>query len=299
MKLFAMIAAVKAYDSYSTSDYSTISYAETTLMHSTEPSPTLIPEFTDCGGRITDDGYLLSPNYPSSYPNRSRCTWKINLDAAGFYIIPEEFSVETLWNPNRKNVCGFDFLKVVENDVEHNFCGYNDGGDNDSHRDEDGKWTADLPNASKEGFPSEMFIRGGRATLSFSSDFIVQRAGFKLRIVKLDRLDVIEHYAEQVADSVADTSFGGRYAARMSKMLERARDSYTGESCAEENGFVDEAADVTVFDEDDMCKLNGQVNAALNSWARNYACDGRGKVYRQLIRQSRKVRNFFNSRNDC
>ena len=85
----------------------------------------------------------------------------------------------------------------------------------------------------------------------------------------------------------------------MSKLLERARASYSGESCSEENGFVDEAADVTVFDEDDMCKLNGQVNAALNSWARNYACDGRGKVYRQLIRQSRKVRNFFNSRNEC
>jgi len=85
----------------------------------------------------------------------------------------------------------------------------------------------------------------------------------------------------------------------MNKILEKAAASDEGEACNEQNGFAEEAADVTVFDEDDMCKLNGQVNAALNSWARNYACSGRGKVYRQIIRQARKVRNFFNDKNNC
>ena len=72
------------------------------------------------------------------------------------------------------------------------------------------------------------------------------------------------------------------------------RSSDTGESCYEQNGFKSEAEEVTVFDADDMCKLSGQVNAAINSWARNYACEGRSKIWRQIIRKSRKMRDFYN-----
>jgi len=202
-------------------------------------------------------------------------------------------------------VCGHDFLKVVENGVERNFCGFNDGGNNyDNHNDlradeekEDGKWTPDLPNASKDGFP-KMFVLGGKATVSLSTDYNRQYEGFSFDIVEGDRLDVINYHAQRVFNSLSDEGFAARYTSRMNKMLAKARHSATGESCYEENGF-EEASDVTVFDEDDMCKLNSQVNAALNSWARNYACAGQGKTYRQIIRQSRKVRNFFNSRNDC
>ena len=93
--------------------------------------------------------------------------------------------------------------------------------------------------------------------------------------------------------------YGERYASRMNKLLAKAQDSMTGESCYEENGFGSEADAVQVFDEDNMCKLNGQINAALNSWARNYACAGRGKVYRQIVRHGRKVKNFFAERNGC
>jgi hypothetical protein len=85
----------------------------------------------------------------------------------------------------------------------------------------------------------------------------------------------------------------------MAKLLAKAEDSMTGESCYEENGFGSEADAVQVFDESDMCTLNSQVNAALNSWARNYACAGRGKVYRQIVRHGRKIKNFFNERASC
>ncbi|CBY34051.1 unnamed protein product [Oikopleura dioica] len=54
-----------------------------------------------------------------------------------------------------------------------------------------------------------------------------------------------------------------------------------------------------VFDENYFCKLNGQVNAAINSYARHHACEGRGKVYRQIIRSARKVKKFFNRKNEC
>ena len=77
------------------------------------------------------------------------------------------------------------------------------------------------------------------------------------------------------------------------------RSAQIGEACYAENGFEEEAADVSVFDKSDVCTLNGQVNAAINSWARNFACNGRGKVYRQIIRSARKVKSFFIEKNEC
>ena len=88
----------------------------------------------------------------------------------------------------------------------------------------------------------------------------------------------------------------------MEKILNKLRDTDTEESCYDEN-FPGENADeedqVTVFDDDNMCKLNGQVNAAINSYARNNACEDKGKVYRQIIRSARKVKKFFDDKNNC
>ena len=88
----------------------------------------------------------------------------------------------------------------------------------------------------------------------------------------------------------------------MQKILDKLSASDTGTSCYHKNfpeGAEDEADEVTVFDAGDMCKLNSQVNAAINSYARNHACEGRGKVYRQIIRSARKVKKFFNNKKDC
>merc|ERR1712037_605020 len=275
--------------------------AGSTLLETTKPSAFTSPEFTDCGGTINDESEILSPNYPNNYTDHSRCTWDINVggDVAGIFIIPEEFSLEEHWGQEGK--CGFDHLKVVANGVESNFCGSNEPYFGKDMRQKDGKWTPDLPNASNAGF-TEMFIRGHKATVSFHSDYSISQAGFKLKIVKADRLDLITHFAQQVIDSVSDKDFGGRYSSRMNKVLRKARASYTGESCKEESqGSSDEAADVTVFNKDDLCKLNGQVNAALNSWARNYACRRKGNkdISRQIIRQAKKTKAFFSERAGC
>ena len=98
-----------------------------------------------------------------------------------------------------------------------------------------------------------------------------------------------------------DASWAKRYVNRFYKAFNKAVDADNGENCYEENGFgsEDSADDVQVFDENDFCKLNGQVNAAVNSWARNNACEGRGKVYRQIIRSARKTRNFYNNKMGC
>jgi len=309
-----MVAAAQAY---TTEYYTTTETTPTTTVETTTKSEVTLTahedQFTDCGGAIFSAGTFSSPNYPAFYPAHARCTWEIDIGRVpGFYLVPKEFAIETHHNTDRVNVCGHDHLKVVENGVERNFCGFNEGGDNDSNdyelwpeddapradgEKEGGKWVADLPNSSRDGFP-KMFVLGGKATVSLLTDYNHQYAGFSFDIVEGDRLDVISYHAQRVFNSLSDEGFAARYISRMNKMLDKARGSSTDASCYAENGF-EEASDVTVFDEDDMCTLNNQVNSAINSWARNYACGGRGKTYRQIIRQSRKVRNFFNSRNDC
>ena len=104
-------------------------------------------------------------------------------------------------------------------------------------------------------------------------------------------------------DSVADEKWGIRYSDRMNKHLDKLAGADTGVNCYDENfpaGEEEEEGDeITVFDADNMCKLNGQVNSAINSYARHNACKGRGKVYRQVIRAARKAKKFFNDKNDC
>ena len=107
---------------------------------------------------------------------------------------------------------------------------------------------------------------------------------------------------QRIAASLPDdASWAERYVNRFYKVFNKVVDADNGETCYEDNGFgsEDSADDVQVFDESDFCKLNGQVNAALNSWARNNACEGRGKVYRQIIRSARKIRNLFIRKMNC
>merc|ERR1712037_253285 len=113
--------------------------------------------------------------------------------------------------------------------------------------------------------------------------------------------EIIIEQAERIFAAISGEGYEKRFSSRMNKLFERAREAETGENCYEENGFVSdpEADAIQNFDEEDICKLNSQVNAALSSWARNYACKGRGKVYRQIVRKARKVKNFFHERAGC
>ena len=100
-------------------------------------------------------------------------------------------------------------------------------------------------------------------------------------------------------DSLPDNRFGTRYYYRLKRSFVQMNRSFTGEKCFKENGFGEEATDINAFDESDMCKLNRQIYAAMNSFAKNYACKGRGKVYRRIIQSARKTRNFYAAKNDC
>jgi len=274
-----------------------------------------------CGYTITEFQSVASPGH--YYDNYLDCSWNIELgDIIGFNIVNNLFDVE------QHSICAYDYLKLVVGDgYERNFCGEtydfydysssssSSGSSSSSSsssyyrkrrsddKKEGGKWTPDLVNVSNEGFPERVFIAGGFAYIQFHTDHSVRHQGFDFTLEKASRFDIIKFHAGRVMDSVADEKWGGRYASRMQKALDKLSEADTGVSCYEAN-FPDAAADegdeVTVFDLFDICKLNGQVNAAINSYARNNACEGRGKVYRQIIRSARKVKKFFNENfNDC
>jgi len=293
-----------------------------------------------CGGTITEHQTISSPVwYNGYYPNNVDCVWTIDLGhVPGFFIVNNFFDLEY------NSICAYDYLKVVENGNEQNFCGetynsceylncegysssssssgsssssssssYSSSSSSSSYssgrkrrsepeKEEDGKYSPDLVNVSDHGFPDSMFISGGSARIEFHTDYSVRHQGFRFTIEKQTRFLIIQHHVGRVVDSVADERWGDRYARRMTKAMNKLAGADTGVSCYDENipsEAADEGDEVTVFDADNMCKLNGQVNAAINSYARNNACQGRGKVYRQIIRSARKVKKFFNENNDC
>nr|CAC83954.1 Oikosin 4A protein [Oikopleura dioica] len=293
-----------------------------------------------CGGTITEHQTISSPVwYNDYYPNNVDCVWTIDLgDVPGFNIVNNFFDLE------HHSSCAYDYLKVVENGNEQNFCGetynsceylncegysssssssgsssssssssYSSSSSSSSYssgrkrrsepeKEEDGKYSPDLVNVSDYGFPDSMFISGGSARIEFHTDYSIRHQGFRFTIEKQTRFQIIQHHVGRVVDSVADERWGDRYARRMTKAMNKLAGADTGVSCYDENipsEAADEGDEVTVFDADNMCKLNGQVNAAINSYARNNACQGRGKVYRQIIRSARKVKKFFNENNEC
>ena len=62
---------------------------------------------------------------------------------------------------------------------------------------------------------------------------------------------------------------------------------------------VEEGDEITVFSEpaeEAFCQLNLQINRALSSAARKWACEGRGRVSRQAVRRLKKVKSQFDRR---
>ena len=59
--------------------------------------------------------------------------------------------------------------------------------------------------------------------------------------------------------------------------------------CFEENGFPTRQVINIDFDSDNLCDKNLQMIEVINSFAANYACDGRGKLFRRITRAARKA----------
>merc|ERR1712037_862030 len=290
MKLSSLISIASAYDHYATTE---------------------APSFDGtCGGTITKSETIVSPGFygREKYYANLHCVWNIELgdDVIGFNIKNKSFRVEP------DSTCDYDYVDA--NGKETAYCGYGIPFDNRKRRHadeqkgnkkENGKFTgAQHYNVEDGGFPENLFIEGGSAVITFHTDRSDQKRGFELEIGKPTRFQRISYHAERIFNGVSDNKWATRYESRLSKVLQQLEDSknWDGSSCYDDNvpkSSEDEGNEVTFSMEDEFCTLNGQVNAAINSYARNYACEGRGKVFRQIIRSARKVKNFFNQKYQC
>merc|ERR1712010_265194 len=114
-----------------------------------------------------------------------------------------------------------------------------------------------------------------------------------------DRLAVISGHVDRLAletlnyEDAKDVRYMDKIHGWMDKIA-AANGERAGAECDAE--VVEEGDEITVFSEDDFCKLNKQINSALSSAARRWACDGKGKVSRQAVRRLKKVKNQYDRR---
>merc|ERR1712176_182454 len=289
MKLFSILlggSAASTTDEYTTTTTTTteetVTWSEPWDYGSYDPiyststttviSTTSTGFYDSCGGEITKMGEIFtSPRYPSYYPPFARCTWNINLgENKAFRIVPRAFDVRKTWRAwwdgssvQYQLSCYYDHVTVIANGDERVFC----GGNNDQHgrsdpdkdldefeNEEDGKLHDYDLSKVEDGFPIHGFVvPSGSAVGDFQSNWHISGSGFEFEIAELTRLQLIEIHLQRIFDSLPKKVFGYRYKSRMERTLAQLNAAYTGDSCYEENGFGDEAADVTVFDKNDMC----------------------------------------------
>merc|ERR1712037_1084609 len=117
-----------------------------------------------------------------------------------------------------------------------------------------------------------------------------------------DRRVVIYTHFNRFADNALDLAYNNKdmkYHAKFQKYMTIITEAINddGTRCGEEVAVEED--DITVFSADNMCKLNSQLNSALSSFARQWACNGRGNVSRQVVRRAKKLKNQYAGRNDC
>jgi len=106
----------------------------------------------------------------------------------------------------------------------------------------------------------------------------------------------LDRFAEKSLDS--DSKKDARHFEKVRKWAGQViyANDRDGEKC---DATIDDADDLNVFDGAGGCKLNSQIMSALRSFARTFACDGRGNVPRQITRRSRRLEDNFERRKFC
>ena len=78
----------------------------------------------------------------------------------------------------------------------------------------------------------------------------------------------------------------------MTRVMNKFQSSSLENICFQENGFSTEQ-EIDVHFYGNLCDKNALVYRAINSFAANYACDGRGKLFRRITRSARKGHFYF------
>ncbi|CAG5109581.1 Oidioi.mRNA.OKI2018_I69.chr2.g4101.t1.cds [Oikopleura dioica] len=113
----------------------------------------------------------------------------------------------------------------------------------------------------------------------------------------MKRHDKILGHLNRLADQALDLTNkkDARHVAKIQKWAARVVESNDrdGAPCDDTD---DDANDFFVFDKEDSCKLNSQIMSAIRSFARRFACNGRGNVPRQIARRSNRLKQNFERR---
>ena len=99
-----------------------------------------------------------------------------------------------------------------------------------------------------------------------------------------------------LANNAKDRKYHDKFLKYMNIISAATNDD--GSRCNAELADQDDQDDIQVFSENDMCKLNSQLNSAMSSLARQWACseNGRGNVSRQVVRRMKKLKNQYANR---
>merc|ERR1712176_334816 len=116
------------------------------------------------------------------------------------------------------------------------------------------------------------------------------------------RLNKLRGHADtllDLADNNTTTNYNNARAQKwVTKVFDQAAQIDTTFPCPED----EEADQALVFDQEDFCKLNGQVATALRSFVRKYGCDGsfpKKNFPNTFAKRTRRMRNIFARIADC
>ncbi|CAG5077277.1 Oidioi.mRNA.OKI2018_I69.PAR.g8671.t1.cds [Oikopleura dioica] len=237
--------------------------------------------FVDCGGNITSPQTITSPNFPDNYPKSALCDWIIDLGYP-FEIIMDYFEIE---KSNYR--CKFDYFYINDLNPETKdfYCGSNS-----------------VSTLEGDARTNEEEILSESPEKRHHWHVTTTNKGFSLRVVPLDPkyyFDIFQKEIQRIIGNLPENKFKKRFTTKMTQVLTKFESSTFEDPCYKNNGFSSKQQIATEFESDNFCDAIGQLSDAINSFAANFACDRRGKLFRKITGSARKAKNFFMKKQNC
>ncbi|CAG5109641.1 Oidioi.mRNA.OKI2018_I69.chr2.g4156.t1.cds [Oikopleura dioica] len=140
-----------------------------------------------------------------------------------------------------------------------------------------------------------------------SSDYDLGYDGFSFEIIPFTKKYFKRQIQAEIKAIIALLPgvlprFKERFTAKMRRIMSKLKSPKEETLCFEENGFSSKQEMMIKPDFVQigfLCEKNIKLNEAINSFAANYACDGGGKLFQNVIRRAEKARDFFIRKQNC